>query len=103
LPMDPNSQMLTFHMQHIPEEEEVADSAADLVTMTLRASGTEPKVKLYLECRSESQEMAQSLAGKAFEAVVCMWALKHGKQMKPASPKIKSSSGVMHDICTDSA
>jgi phosphoglucomutase len=103
LPADHNSQMLTFHMQHIPEKGEVKDPAADLVTMTLRASGTEPKVKLYLECRSESQKMAQSLAGKAFEAVVCLWMLKYGEQMKPASSKIKSSSGVMHDICTDFA
>jgi hypothetical protein len=71
--------------------------------MTVRASGTEPKVKLYIECRSESQEVAQSLAGKAFKAVVCMWMLEYGKEMKPASPKIKSSSGIMHDIYADFA
>jgi phosphoglucomutase len=103
LPMDRNSQMLTFHMQHIPEKGEAEDSTADLVTMTVRASGTEPKVKLYIECRSESQEVAQSLAGKAFKAVVCMWMLEYGKEMKPASPKIKSSSGIMHDIYADFA
>jgi phosphoglucomutase len=101
LPTDPNSQMLTFHMQHIPEKEEASGSVADLVTMTLRASGTEPKVKLYLECGSQSQKVARSLAGNVFEAVVGVWVLKYGKEMKPASHKIKSSSGVIHDILMD--
>jgi phosphoglucomutase len=103
LPMDRSSQMLTFHMQHIPGKGEAEGLAADLVTVTLRASGTEPKVKIYLEYRNESQKMAQSLAGKAFETVIGMWVLKYGKEMKPASPKIESSSGVMHDIYTDFA
>lgn len=97
LPADPSSQMLTFHLQKIQEEGERDDSLGDLVTATIRASGTEPKVKLYLECCSKSERMAQSLAGLAFETLIWAWWAEYGGEMQPASPKVRSSSGVMHD------
>jgi phosphoglucomutase len=100
LPMDPSSQMLTFHLQPVREEGETGDLLEDLVTVTIRASGMEPKVKLYLECRSESEKTAQRLAGIAFQAVIGTWWLEYGDEMRPASPLVKSSSGMTHDTYT---
>jgi phosphoglucomutase len=100
LPMDPSSQMLTFHLQRVPQEGETDELREDLVTVTIRASGTEPKVKLYLECRSDSEETAQWLAGRAFQEVIALWWLEYGNEMRPASPQVKSSSGIMHETYT---
>jgi phosphoglucomutase len=100
LPMDPSSQMLTFHLQRVPQEGEADELREDLVTVTIRASGTEPKVKLYLECRSDSENTAQRLAGMAFQEVIALWWLEYGEEMRPASPNVKSSSGIMHETYT---
>ena len=97
LPMDRSSQMLAFHLQVIREEGETDEVLEDLVRVTLRASGTEPKVKLYLECRSKTERAAQWLAGGAFVAIIGSWILEYGDKMEPPSRQVKSSSGVMHD------
>src|ERR1700761_8801621 len=48
LPADPSSQMITFETE-------------GSVRMTIRASGTEPKIKMYLECHSNHQETARKI------------------------------------------
>lgn len=60
LPVDSNTQMLTCGLE------------GD-VRMTIRASGTEPKIKVYIECRDSSQDTARRRAIKTLEDVAKLW------------------------------
>jgi phosphoglucomutase len=60
LPVDPNSQMITFE-------------AEDSVRVTIRASGTEPKIKLYVECKMHDQNNAIHVAKEVQMNVLELW------------------------------
>ena len=89
LPKDKSSQMLTFHLEFTSEEQ---DFPKDIVAFTIRASGTEPKVKVYLECPSKHERQAQLLARRAFDTIVNSWILPYGAGLSH-SGSITSSSG----------
>jgi len=58
LPKDPSSHMITFRFENG-------------CTATMRNSGTEPKLKYYVECSSlESKEAAQGLTEKMTQAII---------------------------------
>ncbi|RLV94957.1 Phosphoribomutase [Spathaspora sp. JA1] len=68
LPTDPSSQMITAVLEPI-------DSSSDeSVRFTCRGSGTEPKLKLYIEGQSnKSEEIAQEIARKCWETLRNEW------------------------------
>ncbi|KAL8717126.1 MAG: hypothetical protein Q9225_005608 [Loekoesia sp. 1 TL-2023] len=51
LPKDPSSRMITCWLE--------GSKSDDGVRFTVRTSGTEPKIKVYLECRSKDHESAE--------------------------------------------
>jgi phosphoglucomutase len=59
LPVDASAQMITC---------ELVD-----VVFTARGSGTEPKIKLYIEGKADSSEKAQKLADEVLEDLVKEW------------------------------
>lgn len=63
--IDPGSQMLTFDVY--------ASSSTGEALFTLRASGTEPKIKLYLEAAGPDSASAQRLSKGVFETIVRTW------------------------------
>ncbi|MCJ1247707.1 Phosphoglucomutase-3 [Trapelia coarctata] len=65
LPVDPNIQMLTFWLS--------GSLSDDGIRFTIRASGTEPKIKIYLECRSHNQEMARVGALGVLRVINAKW------------------------------
>ncbi|KAK9454932.1 hypothetical protein V1511DRAFT_375514 [Dipodascopsis uninucleata] len=61
LPVSKSSEMITFELDNI-------------VRVTLRGSGTEPKLKVYVEARSDkSMDHAQSIADKVWDALDHEW------------------------------
>ncbi|KAL5360290.1 hypothetical protein BJX96DRAFT_150048 [Aspergillus floccosus] len=78
LPVDSSSQMLTLWLDRD-------------VRFTIRASGTEPKVKLYIESCGASREQAVSAVCDAFLAVLEQWVqpfaptMTYSKQMPTSS------------------
>lgn len=60
LPVDKNSQMITCELE------------GD-VRFTVRGSGTEPKIKLYIECRASSSEDAQKGADEVLHDLLKEW------------------------------
>ncbi|KAL1958513.1 hypothetical protein VTO42DRAFT_4377 [Malbranchea cinnamomea] len=72
LPMDPNSQMLTIWSDHG-------------VRFTIRASGTEPKVKIYIESCCSSRAEAIDAVCQVFSAVLDHW-------IRPFAPSMTFSS-----------
>ncbi|KAL9114623.1 MAG: hypothetical protein Q9227_001301 [Pyrenula ochraceoflavens] len=70
---DPGSQMLSF---------DVSDSELEgNVLFTLRASGTEPKMKIYLESSAPDRGTAQRLSKKVFDSLVIEWIRRFGGQL----------------------
>ncbi|MCJ1392405.1 Phosphoglucomutase-3 [Xylographa bjoerkii] len=65
LPTDPNTQMITCWLS--------GNEHDDGVRFTIRASGTEPKVKLYLECQSRSQANARIGASEILKLINATW------------------------------
>ncbi|ESW98817.1 hypothetical protein KL918_001792 [Ogataea parapolymorpha] len=66
LPVDVSSQMITVSLQHEDDE----------IRFTARGSGTEPKLKVYIEARSSSEAKADALARQ-------VWALLRAEWFKP--------------------
>lgn len=60
LPVDPSAQMITCWLD-------------DDVVFTARGSGTEPKVKLYIEASSDSSERANDVANEVLEDLIREW------------------------------
>jgi phosphoglucomutase len=60
LPVDSNSQMITCEVE-------------DEVRFTVRGSGTEPKIKLYIECRASSREAAKAGAESVLKDLLAEW------------------------------
>ncbi|CCH59166.1 hypothetical protein TBLA_0B03250 [Henningerozyma blattae CBS 6284] len=67
LPVDPSSQMITVEM--IPTDNESDGS----IRLTIRGSGTEPKLKVYIEACSRSATEASFLAKQAWNVLKREW------------------------------
>ena len=65
LPIDPNTQMITCWLGGTDFD--------DGVRFTIRGSGTEPKIKIYLECRGHQQDNAREGALKALKSINDTW------------------------------
>ncbi|KAK5162505.1 hypothetical protein LTR04_003576 [Oleoguttula sp. CCFEE 6159] len=59
LPTDPTTQMITIELD-----------GAGQVRATMRASGTEPKIKFYVEGRADSERVAKEAAEEVLEALL---------------------------------
>lgn len=68
LPVDPHSQMIT-----IKAKLNSSNIVGEHVTFTMRGSGTEPKLKIYIEASSNSNENAQSLAKLTWDVLKREW------------------------------
>ncbi|CAF9917801.1 MAG: hypothetical protein GOMPHAMPRED_001382 [Gomphillus americanus] len=67
LPVVPGNLMITFWMSG-PSE------LGDSTRVTIRASGTEPKIKIYIECKSRSgKDVARNGALRTLQAVIATW------------------------------
>ena len=64
-PIDPNTQMITCWLS--------GTELDDGVRFTIRGSGTEPKIKIYLECRSRQQDKAREGALTALKSINDAW------------------------------
>jgi phosphoglucomutase len=102
LPLDKSSEMLKFHLAEASTAthteagvKEVADGKAAEVSFTIRASGTEPKIKLYLECSSSTEEMAVRHAADTFSTIIKEWILPFGPELNHSG---KATSSSNHDI-----
>ncbi|KAK2759859.1 Phosphoglucomutase-3 [Arachnomyces sp. PD_36] len=84
LPIDPSSQMLTLWLDRG-------------VRFTLRASGTEPKVKIYIESCRDSREDAAKTVCDVFLAVLKDWIEPYAPSLT-YSPKLVSSSGFVFNV-----
>lgn len=65
LPVDPSTQMLTFWLS--------GSISDDGIRFTIRASGTEPKIKIYLECRGHDQQKARLGALAVLRVINSTW------------------------------
>ncbi|KKY21627.1 putative phosphoglucomutase [Phaeomoniella chlamydospora] len=83
---DPGSQMITCVV--IPEHK-MPDSK---VTFTLRGSGTEPKLKLYLEASSSAKQIADLQAVQVLKAIISEWVTNFGSGLTYPT-KFATSSG----------
>ena len=66
LPVSKSSQMITCWLEKL-------DGVDEGVRFTVRASGTEPKIKIYLECRSSNPVSAEVGAVKTLERIKLEW------------------------------
>lgn len=71
LPIDPTSQMITLILKPA-----TSTDSTEFVRFTVRGSGTEPKLKVYIEGKASSESKAQSLAQD-------VWNLLKGEWFKP--------------------
>ncbi|OJD13442.1 hypothetical protein AJ78_06095 [Emergomyces pasteurianus Ep9510] len=86
LPVDPNSQMVTVWSERG-------------VRFTLRGSGTEPKIKIYIESCSGSRGQAVKAVCDVFSAVLEDWIEPYAPRVKCAE-RIVTSSGHAFDAPT---
>jgi phosphoglucomutase len=70
LPADPTSQMITCETE-------------SSVRLTIRSSGTEPKIKIYLECHSNHHDTARKIVAEVHKAIVDEW-------LKPEENNLKA-------------
>lgn len=66
LPVSKNSQMITCWLKKI-------DGTDEGIRFTVRASGTEPKIKIYLECHSHDPISAEMGAAQTLELIKLEW------------------------------
>jgi phosphoglucomutase len=99
LPQDKSSEMLKFHLAEADttasmeaRADEVADAKAAEISFTIRASGTEPKVKLYLECSSSTEDMAARDAADVFSTIIKEWILPFGEELRHSGRATSSSN-----------
>lgn len=93
LPRDKTSEMLKFHLT---EDDLKAESTAKTektdISFTLRASGTEPKVKLYLESSGSTEDTASYHATQVFSAIIKEWISPFGHQLRHTGTATSSSN-----------
>ena len=66
LPVSKSSQMITCWLDKV-------DGRDHGIRFTVRASGTEPKIKIYLECHSNDQSSAETGAAQMLECLRLEW------------------------------
>lgn len=66
LHVDPKSEMITIAAKRIDEDNES-------IRFTMRGSGTEPKLKIYIEARSNSEDNAKYLAKTMWDTLKDEW------------------------------
>lgn len=66
LPVDPTSQMITCEL-------ELANQPTSQVRVTIRGSGTEPKLKVYIEAHTNSERTSIALAKLAWDTMQDEW------------------------------
>lgn len=66
LPVSNSSQMITCWLGKV-------DGTDEGIRFTVRASGTEPKIKIYLECRSDDPTSAETGAAQMLECIKLEW------------------------------
>ena len=66
LPVSKSSQMITCWLMKVDDKDEG-------IRFTVRASGTEPKIKIYLECRSKDSISAKCGAAEMLECIKLEW------------------------------
>ena len=66
LPVSKSSQMITCWLEKV-------DGTDKGIRFTVRASGTEPKIKIYLECRSNDPTSAEREAAQMLERIKLEW------------------------------
>ena len=102
LPLDRTSEMLKFHLaegdtlasKKVAEDKE-ANVESTKIVFSIRASGTEPKVKLYLECSSSTEDMAVYHAANVFSAIIKEWILPFGHELRHSGTVTTSSNRAM--------
>jgi phosphoglucomutase len=99
LPLDKTSEMLKFDLTEAGSVaavklavEKMADARKTEISFTIRASGTEPKVKLYLESSSSTEDKAVQHAAQMFSAVLEEWILPFGPELRHSGTAISSSN-----------
>ncbi|EDO14698.1 hypothetical protein Kpol_1068p8 [Vanderwaltozyma polyspora DSM 70294] len=70
LPVDPSSQMITITAKICDDEYQKSDS---IVRFTMRGSGTEPKLKLYIEGHSKDPIAASKIAKLTWDVLKKEW------------------------------
>lgn len=66
LPVSESSQMITCWLKKV-------DGTDEGIRFTVRASGTEPKIKIYLECQSNDPILAEMGAAQTLEHITLEW------------------------------
>lgn len=99
LPVDKTSEMLKFHLIELGSAaatdtaaEEKAATKQTEITFTIRASGTEPKVKLYLESSSSTEDNAVHHVKEVFSAILKEWISSFGQELRHSGRVISSSN-----------
>lgn len=99
LPMDKTSEMLKFDVVEADAVAAMAEGVDGIVsgkptkvTFTIRASGTEPKVKLYLECSSSTENNAVHHATNVFLAIIKEWISPLGQELRHSGKATSSSN-----------
>lgn len=102
LPVDKTSEMLKFHLLEAgttatvkAAAERIVDANQTEIWFTIRASGTEPKIKLYLECCSSTEDKALQHATKIFSAIVKQWISPFGPKLRHNGTATSSSNKII--------
>lgn len=105
LPIDKTSEMLKLQLVESGSENSMNDDSdrkgaakPTEVSFTIRASGTEPKVKLYLECSSGTEDKAVHHAGKVFSAIIKEWISPFGKELLHSGMATSSSNRAINVV-----
>ncbi|ODV84445.1 hypothetical protein CANARDRAFT_8433 [[Candida] arabinofermentans NRRL YB-2248] len=69
LPVDPTSQMITALLK----PSDAVDASTESIRFTARGSGTEPKLKVYIEATATTEERAIQLARQVWDLVKQEW------------------------------
>lgn len=99
LPQDRTSEMLKFDLVEAGTATSMKTTSNELVnarpaevSFTIRASGTEPKIKLYLECSSSTEEQAVQHAARAFSGIIEEWIRPFGQRLQHSGKATSSSN-----------
>jgi phosphoglucomutase len=103
LPVDKTSQMLQFQLidygDRVPTSQKPTNPNQTEIFFTIRASGTEPKVKVYLEASGRLEDDAVRHAALVFSALVGEWILPLSRDFSH-NGTATSSSGHVFPVST---
>ena len=99
LPQDRTSEMLRFDLVEAETATSMNATSNEFtnvrpaeVSFTIRASGTEPKIKLYLECSSSTEDEAVQHAARAFSGIIEEWIWPFGQGLQHSGKATSSSN-----------